>query len=42
LQCLAEIGIDYAQGIYIAPPESAEALSRITRSTPQLKLMQTA
>jgi diguanylate cyclase (GGDEF)-like protein/PAS domain S-box-containing protein len=42
LQCLAELGIDYAQGIYIAPPESSEALSRITRSTPQLKLMQIA
>ncbi len=42
LQTLAEIGIDYAQGYFIAEPRSVEALSRITRSTPQLTLRQTA
>ncbi|HTE39502.1 MAG TPA: EAL domain-containing protein [Steroidobacteraceae bacterium] len=36
LLCLASIGVDYAQGNYIAFPESVEALSRITRSTPRL------
>jgi diguanylate cyclase (GGDEF)-like protein/PAS domain S-box-containing protein len=40
LLCLASIGVDYAQGHYVAYPESVEALSRITRSTPQLKLKQ--
>src|SRR5690606_24300675 len=38
LDCLAEIGVEYAQGFYIAPPEPADALSRITCSTPQLRL----
>jgi diguanylate cyclase (GGDEF)-like protein/PAS domain S-box-containing protein len=37
LLCLSELGIDYAQGNYIAYPESVESLSRITRSTPRLK-----
>jgi diguanylate cyclase (GGDEF)-like protein/PAS domain S-box-containing protein len=37
---LADIGIQYAQGYLIAPPEPAEALSRITRSSPQLRLVQ--
>ncbi|HYM36433.1 MAG TPA: EAL domain-containing protein [Steroidobacteraceae bacterium] len=40
LLCLASIGVDYAQGHYVAYPESVEALSRITRSTPTLKLKQ--
>jgi Amt family ammonium transporter len=42
LKCLADIGVEYAQGIYIAVPESVEALSRITRTHPQLKLAHTA
>lgn len=42
LACLADIGVEYAQGIYIAMPESVESLSRITRSTPQLKLVHSA
>jgi EAL domain-containing protein (putative c-di-GMP-specific phosphodiesterase class I) len=42
LQTLAEIGIGYAQGYFIAEPRSVESLSRITRSTPQLQLKQTA
>jgi EAL domain-containing protein (putative c-di-GMP-specific phosphodiesterase class I) len=42
LACLAEIGVEYAQGIYIAIPESVESLSRITRTTPQLKLVHSA
>jgi len=42
LACLADIGVDYAQGIYIAIPESVESLSRITRTTPQLKLVHSA
>jgi diguanylate cyclase (GGDEF)-like protein/PAS domain S-box-containing protein len=42
LACLADIGVQYAQGIYIAPPESVEALSRITRTTPQLRLVNSA
>jgi EAL domain-containing protein (putative c-di-GMP-specific phosphodiesterase class I) len=36
LMCLSQIGVDYAQGNYVAFPESVEALSRITRSTPRL------
>jgi diguanylate cyclase (GGDEF)-like protein/PAS domain S-box-containing protein len=40
LLCLASIGVDYAQGHYVAYPESVEALSRITRSTPRLELKQ--
>jgi EAL domain-containing protein (putative c-di-GMP-specific phosphodiesterase class I) len=42
LQCLADIGVEYAQGIYIAKPESVEALSRITRTHPQLRLVHSA
>jgi diguanylate cyclase (GGDEF)-like protein/PAS domain S-box-containing protein len=42
LQTLAEIGIGYAQGYFIAEPRSAEALSRITRSSPQLVMRETA
>jgi diguanylate cyclase (GGDEF)-like protein/PAS domain S-box-containing protein len=42
LKCLADIGVEYAQGIYIAAPESVESLSRITRSTPQLRLVHSA
>jgi diguanylate cyclase (GGDEF)-like protein/PAS domain S-box-containing protein len=38
LSCLAEIGVEYAQGIYIAAPQSAESLNRITRANPHLKL----
>ncbi len=37
LDCLAQIGVEYAQGYYIAAPQSVESLSRITRSTPALK-----
>jgi diguanylate cyclase (GGDEF)-like protein/PAS domain S-box-containing protein len=40
LLCLASIGVDYAQGHYVAYPESVEGLSRITRSTPRLQLKQ--
>ena len=40
LLCLASIGIDYAQGHYVAYPESVESLSRITRSTPRMQLKQ--
>ena len=36
LLCLATLGIDYAQGNYVAQPESAEVLSRVTNSSPQL------
>ena len=42
LACLADIGVEYAQGIYIASPESIESLSRITRTHPQLKLVHSA
>jgi diguanylate cyclase (GGDEF)-like protein/PAS domain S-box-containing protein len=42
LQCLAQIGVEYAQGIYIAAPESVEALSRITRTAPNLRLVHSA
>ena len=42
LLCLAAIGVDYAQGNYVAFPESVEALSRITRSTPSLRLQNLA
>jgi diguanylate cyclase (GGDEF)-like protein/PAS domain S-box-containing protein len=42
LACLADIGVEYAQGIYIAVPESVEALSRITRTHPQLRLVHSA
>lgn len=38
LACLADIGVEYAQGIYIAAPESVESLSRITRTSPHPKL----
>ena len=42
LACLAEIGVEYAQGIYIAAPESVEALNRITRPHPHLRLVKSA
>ena len=42
LECLADIGIEYAQGFYISPPESVESLSRITRTAPQLRFLQSA
>jgi diguanylate cyclase (GGDEF)-like protein/PAS domain S-box-containing protein len=42
LQALADIGIGYAQGYFIAPPEPADALSRITRSTPRLRMRNSA
>ena len=42
LQCLADIGVEYAQGYYVAAPRSVETLSRITRSTPSLKLANSA
>jgi diguanylate cyclase (GGDEF)-like protein/PAS domain S-box-containing protein len=42
LLCLASIGVDYAQGNYVAFPESVEALSRITRSAPSLRLQHLA
>jgi diguanylate cyclase (GGDEF)-like protein/PAS domain S-box-containing protein len=42
LACLAEIGVEYAQGIYIAVPQSVESLSRITRTGPQLRLVHSA
>jgi len=44
LACLAEIGVEYAQGFYIAVPESAEALNRVTRihPQPQLRLVHSA
>jgi EAL domain-containing protein (putative c-di-GMP-specific phosphodiesterase class I) len=42
LLCLATLGVDYAQGNYIALPESVEALSRITRSTPRLRSLKSA
>jgi EAL domain-containing protein (putative c-di-GMP-specific phosphodiesterase class I) len=42
LRCLADIGVEYAQGFYIAKPESIEALSRITRTQPMLKLVHSA
>ncbi|NLG76509.1 MAG: EAL domain-containing protein [Xanthomonadaceae bacterium] len=38
LACLAEIGVEYAQGIYIAVPQSVESLNRITRTSPHPKL----
>ena len=41
LQCLAEIGLEYAQGIFIAPPVSVDSLSRITRTGP-VKLLNIA
>ncbi|MFL6577864.1 MAG: EAL domain-containing protein [Povalibacter sp.] len=42
LACLADIGVEYAQGIYVAIPESVESLSRITRTHPQLRLVHSA
>ncbi|MBC7984749.1 MAG: EAL domain-containing protein [Candidatus Obscuribacterales bacterium] len=42
LLCLATLGVDYAQGNYVAFPESVEALSRITRSTPSLRMVHSA
>ncbi len=42
LACLADIGVEYAQGIYIAVPQSVESLSRITRTHPKLKLVHSA
>jgi EAL domain-containing protein (putative c-di-GMP-specific phosphodiesterase class I) len=38
-RALASLGIQYAQGFLIAPPEPADALSRITRSSPRLRLV---
>jgi diguanylate cyclase (GGDEF)-like protein/PAS domain S-box-containing protein len=44
LECLAKIGVEYAQGFYIAMPESVDALNRITRPRPppQLRLVHSA
>ncbi len=44
LACLAEIGVEYAQGEYIASPESVQSLNRITRMHPhpQLRLVHSA
>jgi EAL domain-containing protein (putative c-di-GMP-specific phosphodiesterase class I) len=42
LSCLADIGVEYAQGIFIAVPQSVESLSRITRTHPRLKLVHSA
>ncbi|HEU4655239.1 MAG TPA: EAL domain-containing protein, partial [Steroidobacteraceae bacterium] len=42
LACLAEIGVEYAQGIFVSSPQSVEALSRITRTHPRLKLVHSA
>jgi hypothetical protein len=42
LACLADIGVEYAQGIFIAVPQSVESLSRITRTHPKLKLVHSA
>jgi diguanylate cyclase (GGDEF)-like protein len=44
LACLADIGVDYAQGIYISAPQSVESLNRITRTHPhpQLRLVHSA
>lgn len=42
LACLADIGVEYAQGIYVAAPESVEALSRVMRTGPQLRLVHSA
>jgi len=42
LASLAQIGVEYAQGFYIAVPQSVEALSRITRTYPQLRLVHSA
>lgn len=44
LACLAEIGVEYAQGEYIASPQSAHTLNRITRMHPHphLKLVHSA
>jgi diguanylate cyclase (GGDEF)-like protein/PAS domain S-box-containing protein len=42
LQTLAEIGVEYAQGYFVAEPRSVDCLSRITRSTPSLTLARSA
>src|ERR1044072_6828430 len=42
LGCLADIGVEYPQAIYIAAPQSVESLSRITRTHPRLKLVHSA
>jgi EAL domain-containing protein (putative c-di-GMP-specific phosphodiesterase class I) len=42
LQTLGEIGVEYAQGYFVAEPRSVECLSRITRSTPALSLARSA
>jgi hypothetical protein len=42
LACFADIGMEYAQGIFIAVPQSVESLSRITRTHPRLKLVHAA
>lgn len=42
LACLGEIGIDYAQGWFLAPPESVESLNRITCSTTDVRFVRSA
>lgn len=42
LSCLADIGIEYAQGFYIAVPESVQSLSRIMRTHPEFRLAHSA
>jgi diguanylate cyclase (GGDEF)-like protein/PAS domain S-box-containing protein len=42
LDCLAAIGVEYAQGIYIAAPASVESMSRITQTSPRLKFSYSA
>jgi len=42
LACLAEIGVEYAQGIFVSSPQPVETLSRITRTHPRLKLVHSA
>lgn len=42
MNCLVDLGLEYAQGIYFAAPMPVESLSRVTRTGPQLKLVNTA
>ena len=42
LACLGEIGIDYAQRWYLAPPESVESLNRITCSMTDVRFVRSA
>jgi EAL domain-containing protein (putative c-di-GMP-specific phosphodiesterase class I) len=42
LDCLAEIGVEYAQGIYVAAPMPIDSLSRVTRTGPLVKLAYSA